>query len=122
IDKTGTVTEGKPSVEKVVSATRDFSQEDVVQKIISLNSHSEHPLAQATLHYGEEKNINTLPVSNFEAITGKGVIGDLDGKNLALGNIKLMEQVGAHISAELQDQVKAEQQQGKTVSYLAVGN
>ncbi len=122
IDKTGTVTEGKPSVEKVVSATRDFSQEDVVQKIISLNSHSEHPLAQATLHYGEEKNINTLPVSNFEAITGKGVIGDLDGKNLALGNIKLMEQVGAHISAELQDQVKAEQQQGKTVSYLAIGN
>ena len=56
IDKTGTVTEGKPSVEKVISATPGFSDEDILQKIISLNSSSEHPLAQATMRYGEEKN------------------------------------------------------------------
>lgn len=122
IDKTGTVTEGKPSVEKVISVKSGQSENDVLQKIISLNSSSEHPLAQATLRYGEEKNISVQPVSNFEAVTGKGVIGILEGKKLALGNKKLMEQVKAEVSPELHEQVKAEQKQGKTVSYLAVEN
>jgi heavy metal translocating P-type ATPase len=122
IDKTGTVTEGKPSVEKVVSADPKFTETDILQKIISLNSSSEHPLAQATLRYGEEKQIAKLPVVNFEAVTGKGVIGTIGEDNLALGNEKLMEQVRATISRELLKQVKAEQQQGKTVSYLAVGD
>jgi Cu2+-exporting ATPase len=122
IDKTGTVTEGKPSVEKIVSTNPDFTENEVLQRIISLNSSSEHPLAQATLRYGKENNIEIKPVSNFEAITGKGVIGMLEGKKLALGNNKLMEQVNAKVSTELNEQVKKEQKQGKTVSYLAVEN
>lgn len=122
IDKTGTVTEGKPSVEKVISVKPELSENDILQKIISLNSSSEHPLAQATLRYGEEKKLNVQPVSNFEAVTGKGVVGMLEGKKLALGNRKLMEQVEAEVSSELHEQVKAEQKQGKTVSYLAVDN
>jgi len=122
IDKTGTVTEGKPSVEKVIPANADFSEQDILQKIISLNSSSEHPLAQATLRYGEEKKIDLKPVSNFEAVTGKGVIGNLEGASLALGNEKLMEQVKAKISKELNEQVKAEQKLGKTVSYLSEGS
>ena len=121
IDKTGTITEGKPSVEKVISANTDFSEKDILQKIISLNSSSEHPLAHAILRYGEEKKIALKPVSNFEAITGKGVIGNLEGKKLALGNEKLMEQVKAEISPELNTQIKAEQKSGKTVSYLSEG-
>lgn len=122
IDKTGTVTEGKPSVEKVVSANTEFSEEQILEKIIALNSSSEHPLAQATMRYGEEKKIAIKPVSNFEAVTGKGVIGMLEGVSLALGNEKLMEQVKASITPELQQQVKSEQKLGKTVSYLAAGN
>ncbi len=122
IDKTGTVTEGKPSVEKVITASADFSEQDILQKIISLNSSSEHPLAQATMRYGEEKKIDVKPVSNFEAVTGKGVIGNLEGASLALGNEKLMEQVKAKISTELKEQVKAEQKLGKTVSYLSEGS
>lgn len=121
IDKTGTVTEGKPSVEKVISASPDFAENDIIQKIISLNSSSEHPLAQATLRYGEEKNISVQPISNFEAVTGKGVVGVLGDESLALGNEKLMEHVQVEINFELSGQVKAEQKQGKTVSYLAVG-
>jgi Cu+-exporting ATPase len=121
IDKTGTVTEGKPSVEKIVSANPDFSESDILQKIISLNSHSEHPLAQATRQYGEEKNVSALPVSDFEAVTGKGVTGKLADSLVALGNKKLMEQVGAAISDELQQQVQEAQQSGKTVSYLSEG-
>ena len=122
IDKTGTVTEGKPSVEKVISATSGFSGDDILRKINSLNSSSEHPLAQATMRYGEEKNIPVLPVSDFEAVTGKGVTGMMEGKKLALGNKKLMEQVRAVISPQLDEQVKAEQRKGKTVSYLSEGN
>lgn len=121
IDKTGTVTEGKPSVEKVVSVTSGFSEEDILQKIISLNSSSEHPLAQATMRYGEEKNIMILPVSVFEAVTGKGVTGMLEDKKLALGNEKLMEEVNVDISSELKKQVEAEQKLGKTVSYMSEG-
>ncbi|HEY5367653.1 MAG TPA: copper-translocating P-type ATPase [Hanamia sp.] len=122
IDKTGTLTEGKPSVEKVVSANSKYSEDDILQKIISLNSSSEHPLAQATIRYGEEKKIVVKPVSKFEAVTGKGVIADLDGASLALGNEKLMQQVKAAIAPDLEAQVKAEQKLGKTVSYLSEGN
>jgi len=116
--KTGTLTEGKPSVEKVVRANTKYPEDDILQKIISLNSSSEHPLAQATLRYGEEKKIDIKPVSKFEAVTGKGVIGVLDGAALALGNPKLMEQVKATIAPGLEKQAKAEQKLGKTVSFI----
>jgi len=122
IDKTGTVTEGKPSVEKVLSVDSDFTEKDVLQRIVALNSSSEHPLAQAILNYGKEKKISIQPISNFEAVTGKGVIGKLEKENLALGNQKLMEYVKAKIAPESEEQVKAAQKQGKTVSYLAVGD
>ncbi len=120
IDKTGTVTEGKPSVEKVISSSSDFSEFDVIQLITSLNNNSEHPLAQATLRFGEEKQVQIQPVSDFEAITGKGVTGVMHGKRIAVGNAKLMEHVKAEISAKLQEQVNIEQKLGKTVSYMAV--
>ncbi|HEX7365495.1 MAG TPA: heavy metal translocating P-type ATPase [Pelobium sp.] len=119
IDKTGTITEGKPSVEKVISDDPNYTEDDLAMKIASLNSNSEHPLAQATLKYAEEKSIKTKEAKNFEAVTGKGVTGNLEGDELALGNQKLMEQVGATISAELSAAVEKEQQKGKTVSYLA---
>jgi Cu2+-exporting ATPase len=122
IDKTGTVTEGKPSVEKVISITPGISDDEVLQKIVSLNSSSEHPLAQATMSYGANKNIEVLHVSDFEAVTGKGVTGILAGKKVALGNEKLMEEIKAIISTELKKQVTSDQRLGKTVSYLSEDN
>lgn len=122
IDKTGTVTEGKPSVEKVKSTTSGVSDEDVLQKIISLNSSSEHPLAQATMRYGINKKIEVLPVSDFEALSGKGVSGMLNGKKVTLGNEKLMTEINAVVPAELKNQVTSEQKLGKTVSYLSEDN
>jgi Cu2+-exporting ATPase len=122
IDKTGTVTEGKPSVEKVISASSKFSEKEVLQKIASVNSSSEHPLAEATIRYAEEKEIEIKSVSNFNAVTGKGVTAELNGKKIALGNDRLMEQENVQISDELREQVKAEQRLGKTVSYVAEGN
>ncbi|HET8828267.1 MAG TPA: copper-translocating P-type ATPase, partial [Pelobium sp.] len=120
IDKTGTVTEGKPSVEQIVSHDSSYSEDDLTSKIASLNANSEHPLAQATLNFAKEKNIETQEIINFEAITGKGVIGKLNGDDLGLGNQKLMEQIGASISDKLAEEVKNEQEKGKTVSYLAI--
>jgi Cu2+-exporting ATPase len=122
IDKTGTVTEGKPSVEKIISTTLGGSDEDVIQKIISLNSSSEHPLARATMRYGENKNVEVLPVSDFEAFSGMGVTALLKGKKIALGNEKLMEQIKAIVPEELRKKATAEQKLGKTVSYLSEGN
>lgn len=119
IDKTGTVTEGKPSVEKVVSTSSEFSEKDILEMIASVNSSSEHPLAEATMRYAEEQQARISKVSEFNAVTGKGVTGKLDDKVVALGNSKLMEQQEARITEELREQVKKEQQKGKTVSYLA---
>lgn len=121
IDKTGTVTEGKPSVEKINGIKNGLSENNLLTIIVALNSNSEHPLAQAILNYGKEKNIPVQQVSGFEAVTGKGVTGTVNNQQAALGNKKLMEQVGATIAPELEQEAGAAQQQGKTVSYISVG-
>ncbi|WP_338647279.1 heavy metal translocating P-type ATPase [Flavobacterium sp. KS-LB2] len=117
-DKTGTITEGKPSVEKVFSLNND--EDSLLQSIASLNQYSEHPLAQAVVTFAKAKNIPLIEVKDFEAISGKGVIGTVTNKKVALGNKKLMEQVNAKVSAELENQIVAEQKLGKTVSYISV--
>ncbi|MEO8933391.1 MAG: heavy metal translocating P-type ATPase [Xanthomarina sp.] len=120
IDKTGTITEGKPSVETVESAIDDFNSDKVLQYIVSLNSFSEHPLAEATVKYGKEKNSSVLETKNFTSITGKGVKGVINGEEVALGNHKLMEQEQVVISEILQNKISVFQQQGKTVPILSV--
>lgn len=122
IDKTGTITEGKPSVEKTVSVSDSFSEEEVLQFIASVNANSEHPLAEATVAFAKEKKLQVTKSSDFDSVTGKGVTGEVNGKQIAVGNDKLMAQVKAEITPEVKKQVEAEQQQGKTVSYLAVEN
>jgi Cu2+-exporting ATPase len=117
-DKTGTITEGKPSVEKIYSANDD--DEKLLQSISSLNRYSEHPLAQAVVNYAKSKNITLIEVKDFEAVAGMGVIGTVDNKKVALGNKKLMEQVGASISEDIENKIISEQQLGKTVSYISV--
>src|SRR3546814_18163178 len=92
IDKTGTVTEGKPSVEKVISVKPDYTENDILQKIVALNNNSEHPLAQAKSRYGKEKNVAVQSVSNSEAVTGKGVNGKLTAYHTTLWKGKLMAQ------------------------------
>jgi Cu+-exporting ATPase len=119
-DKTGTITEGKPSVEKVFSANNQ--EDDLLQNIASVNQYSEHPLAQAVVQFAQAKKITLIEVKDFESITGKGVIGTVSGKKVALGNKKLMEQYGAVTSEEIESKIVAEQKLGKTVSYISVDN
>jgi Cu2+-exporting ATPase len=120
IDKTGTITEGKPTVEKMGAFGKDFSEKDVTQFIASLNSSSEHPLAEATVKYGKEQKVEILKVEGFSAVTGKGVEGKVNGKKVELGNAKMMEYAIAIVSSDMEKEVQSFQKQGKTVSYLSI--
>ncbi|MCB0501409.1 MAG: copper-translocating P-type ATPase [Bacteroidetes bacterium] len=120
VDKTGTLTEGKPSVEKIVSVSNDYSQDQVLELIYALNQSSEHPLAAATVRYAKEKGSQQLKAKEFNAVTGKGVTGLVNGQKVALGNDKMMQSVKAAIKAEVSDEINGYQQQGKTVSIVSV--
>jgi len=120
VDKTGTITEGKPTVEKMGSFDNGFTESEVLQFIVSLNSQSEHPLAEATVKYGKEQNAEFLKADGFNAVTGKGVEGKVNGNEVALGNAKMMEQVNATLTEAMENEAQSYQKQGKTVSYLAI--
>jgi len=117
-DKTGTITEGKPSVDQLFSSNDEAN--NLLQNIASLNQYSEHPLAQAVVNYAKTATISLIEVKDFEAISGKGVIGTVANKKVALGNKKLMEQVNATVSEDLENKIIAEQKLGKTVSYISI--
>ena len=117
-DKTGTITEGKPSVDQLFSSNNEA--DNLLQNIASLNQYSEHPLAQAVVNYAKSATVSLVEVNDFEAISGKGVIGTVANKKVALGNIKLMEQVNAAVSNDLENKIMTEQKLGKTVSYISV--
>ncbi len=122
VDKTGTITEGKPTVEKVVSFDAHFNESEILQYIISLNSNSEHPLASATVQYGKEQDIEILKVERFKAITGKGVEGVVNGKKIALGNPQMMTHAHATITTKMEEEGRIFQKQGKTISFLSIEN
>jgi Cu2+-exporting ATPase len=120
VDKTGTITEGKPTVETVGAFNDALSEKEALQYIVSLNTNSEHPLAEATVKYGKEHSAEILKSVDFSAVTGKGVEAKIDGKNVALGNPKMMEYAKSAITSTMKDEAKTYQKQGKTVSYLAI--
>ncbi|MEL1254932.1 heavy metal translocating P-type ATPase [Flavobacterium sp. DGU38] len=117
-DKTGTITEGKPSLEKIYAINND--EDFLLQNIASLNQHSEHPLAQAIVNFAKAKNTTLKEVQGFETIAGKGVFGIIEGKKVSLGNKKLMNEIGASIFDDLEQKVIYEQNLGKTISYISI--
>ncbi len=120
VDKTGTLTEGKPSVERAVALSEKFTEKEVVQYIASLNQQSEHPLAMATVKYAKQQDVSLWETDNFNSETGKGVSGTVNGKAIALGNEKMMQHVGATLSDGAKTQAEEAQRRGKTVSFLAI--
>jgi len=120
-DKTGTITQGKPSVEKVINHMGKES-EDLLFFIASLNQFSEHPLAEAIVKYAKEKQVKLQKPIDFKAISGKGVTGKISENHIALGNKKLIEELNAVVSDELEKIIEKEQNLGKTVSYISVNN
>ena len=120
VDKTGTITEGKPSVETVRTLGASFSEKEVLQYMVSLNKLSEHPLAEATVKYGKEQGVEFLKADRFNAVIGKGVEANVNGKKVALGNDKMMQHAGVTISEKYINEIQSYQKQGKTVSLLSI--
>ena len=84
VDKTGTLTEGKPTVEKIGTFSDSMPENDVLQYIVLLNTNSEHPLTKATIKYGKENHTVILHSENFNAVAGKGVDARIDIKKISL--------------------------------------
>ena len=118
IDKTGTLTEGRPAFDRSVAAS-GFDTEEVLHLAASLDQGSEHPLAETIVRAAREKNMMLSKPENFDSGSGIGVKGLVDGKHLALGNTTLMQQIGADVDAML-PQAEALRADGASVMYLAV--
>ncbi len=120
VDKTGTLTEGKPKLTSVVPA-EGFSEEQVLQLAAGLELGSEHPLAAAILRGAKERGIEAPGIAAFNAITGKGVEGKLDGRRVALGNLRYAESLAA-VPQGLRDEADALRRNGETVVFLVDGS
>ena len=118
VDKTGTLTEGKPRFDRVVPAV-GFTDDEVLRLAASLDQGSEHPLADAIVKAAREKNLALHKVEGFESSTGIGVRGSVGGKALALGNTALMAQLKVPVGA-LTSQAEALRAEGASVMFLAV--
>jgi heavy metal translocating P-type ATPase len=119
IDKTGTITEGKPSVEKFVSKDIDLLNELIIS-VASVNQLSEHPLARATVEFASKQGLKPMKVEKFESFTGKGVQANYNDRQILIGNHKLLEENRITISEEFNAQIKKEQLKGKTVPLIAI--
>ncbi len=115
VDKTGTITKGKPELVSVKNFS-DKSDEDLISILASLENKSEHPIAHAITAYAKEKGLVLLPVTNFEAVKGKGLKGIVNKKEYFAGNTKLLEDL--HISFE-KNLIEKETLEGKTPIILS---
>ncbi|KAA0963187.1 copper-translocating P-type ATPase [Streptococcus cristatus] len=118
LDKTGTITVGKTSLTDLLPLG-DLNRSDLLQLIASAEQHSEHPLVQAILAAAEEEGLDLLPVSHFEAIVGRGLAAQVEGKHLLVGNESLMKEKNIDSSA-FQEQLLELSQEGKTAMFVAI--
>ncbi len=120
VDKTGTLTEGKPSLKSYTSFSGNKKDDEILQLAASVDKDSEHPVAESIVKGTRAKNIPLLEVNDFEAITGMGVQAKLNGSKIGLGNLRLIEFFGAKLSKENRDLAKKWQQAGQTVMFLII--
>ena len=118
VDKTGTLTEGKPKLVGV-QTVQGFDDDEVLRLAASLERASEHPLAEAIVQGAEQRDITLSTTVDFESVTGKGVTGKVDGFRVALGNIKLLQSLSID-AGELPEQADLRRVSGQTVMLLAI--
>ena len=118
LDKTGTITVGKPSLTDLLPLG-DLNRPDLLRLIASAEQHSEHPLAQAILEAAEKEGLDLLPVSQFEAMVGRGLSAQVEDKQLLIGNERLMKEKNIDRSA-FQEQLLELSQEGKTAMFVAI--
>lgn len=117
VDKTGTLTEGKPRLQDVI-ATSDFDEQQVLRLAATLERGSEHPLAAAIVQGAGERNVTLDKYTDFESVTGKGVKGLIGEREVALGNQALMETLGIPVET-LTERAESLRAEGKTVMFVA---
>ncbi len=117
-DKTGTLTEGRFGVSDVVSA--GIPEIELLRLTAGVERSSEHVIAQAIVEEARSRGVSIPEVKNFKAVPGKGVVGEVEGKKVAVGTKLLMEEIGAELSAEVLNKAEELESQGKTVVLVAV--
>ncbi|WP_420406491.1 heavy metal translocating P-type ATPase [Hoeflea sp.] len=118
VDKTGTLTEGRPKLTDVI-ALGDIPEEEVLALAAALERGSEHPLAEAIVEGARARGVTLDKATDFEAVTGKGVTGSVAGRSVALGNAALMQAIGGDATGG-EDQADALRTEGKTAMFVAV--
>jgi Cu+-exporting ATPase len=118
VDKTGTLTVGKPKL-VAVEPSEGWSPNDLLRFAAGIERGSEHPLAAAIVQGATDRGVSLTNAESFESVTGKGVIGVVEGHNVALGNVKLMEQIGVDVAA-LVGRAETMRADGQTVMFVAV--
>jgi Cu+-exporting ATPase len=118
VDKTGTLTAGKPKLVDVVSVA-PFTSDQVLLFAASLERGSEHPLAAAIIDGAEDRHLDLVAATSFSAVTGMGVIGDVDGRRVSLGNTKMMAVENVSLG-DLEQNAEDRQTHGQTVMFLSV--
>src|SRR5262245_46709137 len=118
VDKTGTLTEGKPQLTAVL-ALPDQSEADILRVAATLERGSEHPLAAAIVSGAEKRGLKPGEAREFRSVTGKGVVGTVDGKRVGLGNRRLMEDLGISLG-DLSSRSEELRRDGQTVMYVAI--
>jgi len=119
LDKTGTITRGQPSVSDIVVYDDALSQDDLLQLAASVEAGSEHPLGEAITAEAKARNLDLLPISGFRSKTGKGVMADVEGKKMVIGNRLLLESLTIPL-LEIEDDVERLEKGAKTVIYVAL--
>ncbi len=117
VDKTGTLTEGKPKLSKIVNiGAKD--ENEILQIAASLEIASEHPLAKSILEQAREKNLSLLPMENFQNLKGKGIQGKIEGSDIAIGNKQLFDELQIDLSG-IEEKAQSLRRDANTVFYLA---
>lgn len=120
LDKTGTITEGKPEITDIITNGR-FSKEDLVQIAASAENGSEHPLGEAIVKGGESLGLKLLPISNFESITGYGIKAHIDSYEVLIGNLSLLEEYNIPLK-DVKSTSDKLSNEGKTPIFIAINN
>jgi Cu+-exporting ATPase len=120
LDKTGTLTEGKPAVVSVVPS-EGITPEELLGMAASLEKQSEHPIASAIVHAADKRGVKHIPVTNFQAVPGRGITGEVNGRTVTIGSASMADEGGV-VESSVSAQEAQLQTQGATIVYLSSGN
>jgi heavy metal translocating P-type ATPase len=122
IDKTGTITEGKPVLKSVKVFNNSFTENEILNNAATLESSSEHPLAEAIVNAAKAKGYKPGSVENFQSITGLGITGLINGVKTSVGNLKLLKEQALTLDSSNLKDVESKQAEGETVMYVVIND